>query len=149
MNELMNLVREIVPVTVQIEIGAAVSAIGVVGSVMLGWDNGVQLLVCAMIIDYVSGMLAAYISPDLSLNSQRGFRGICKKMMILLLVSLAHLIDSDGSFGVHSAVAWFFVGNEGLSILENAAKSGVPIPAKLKDTLEQLSSEKKERNDEK
>lgn len=93
MNELMNLVREIVPVTVQIEIGAAVSAIGVVGSVMLGWDNGVQLLVCAMIIDYVSGMLAAYISPDLSLNSQRGFRGICKKMMILLIVSLAHLID--------------------------------------------------------
>lgn len=50
---------------------------------------------------------------------------------------------------MHSAVTWFFVGNEGLSILENAAKSGVPIPAKLKDTLEQLSSEKKERNDEK
>ena len=146
MNELMNLVREIVPVTVQIERGAAVSAIGVVGSFMLGWDNGVQLLACAMIIDYVSGMLAAYISPDLSLNSQRGFRGICRKTMILLLVSLAHLIDSDGSFGVHSAVTWFFIGNEGLSIIENAAKAGVPIPAKLRDTLEQLSHEKEKRD---
>ena len=71
---------------------------------------------------------------------------ICKKVMILLLFSLAHFIDQAMSAQiVHSAVIWFFLGNEGLSIIENAAKAGVPIPDKLRDTLEQLATEKNER----
>ena len=104
-------------------------------------------LVVAMLIDYVSGVIAAYINPALSLNSQRGFRGILKKIMILLLVSLGHVLDT----AMHQqiiciAVTYFFLGNEGLSIVENAAKAGVPIPAKLRDRLEQLAEEKEGRD---
>ena len=96
-----------------------------------------------MIIDYISGVLAAYVYPAPRLNSQRGFRGICKKIMILLLVCLAHFIDvATGQEIVCTAVTWFFLGNEGLSVIENAAKMGLPIPSKLKAALEQLATEK-------
>lgn len=110
------------------------------------WNAAIEALVVTMLIDYISGVIAAYVNPSLSLNSQRGFRGILKKIMILLLVSLGHFMD----YAMHqqiicTAVVWFFLGNEGLSIVENAAKAGVPIPAKLRETLEQLTEEKEER----
>ena len=98
-----------------------------------------------MAIDYITGILAAYINPDMQLNSQRGFKGICKKIVILLLVALAHELDrATGQPAVQSLVVWFFLGNEGLSIIENAAKAGLPIPKKLRDTLEQLTDKKGE-----
>jgi toxin secretion/phage lysis holin len=143
LTELMHFFRELIPGRTQIEWGAVVSTAGTAFSYVCGWDGMLEALVFAMVIDYISGVLAAYINPHMALNSQRGFRGICKKIMILLLVSLAHFMDQAmGAQIVHSAVIWFFFGNEGLSIIENAAKAGIPIPAKLRDTLEQLSSEK-------
>jgi len=143
LNEVISFFREIAPVKVQVEWGMVVSFIGTAFSYALGWDGVLEALVFAMVLDYISGILAAYINPNMALNSQRGFRGICKKIMILLLVSLAHFIDQAlGQAIVHSVVIWFFLGNEGLSIIENAAKAGIPIPGKLRDTLEQLSSEK-------
>ena len=74
--------------------------------------------------------------------------GFAKKILILLLVSLAHFIDSaTGQAMVCTAVIWFFIGNEGLSVIENAAKAGVPIPQKLRATLAQLAEEKTWRKD--
>ena len=88
----------------------------------------------------------AYANPALALDSHRGFQGICKKIMILLLVSLAHFMDNAmGQQLICVAVTWFFLGNEGLSILENAGKAGLPIPDNLKQSLEQLTSQKKAR----
>jgi toxin secretion/phage lysis holin len=147
MNEIISFFRDFVPVRVQFEWGAVVSMVGTAFSFAFGSLDGVlEALIYAMVIDYMSGIMAAYVNPDLALNSQKGLLGICKKIMILMLVSMAHIIDAAfGQAMVYSVVLWFFIGNEGLSIIENAAKAGVPIPAKLRDTLEQLSHEKKER----
>ena len=144
MSEIVEVLRQLVPVRTEAVWGTITGAVGVAAEVLFGtWSDALAALVVAMLIDYVSGVIAAYINPTLSLNSQRGFRGILKKIMILLLVSLGHVLDT----AMHQqiiciAVTYFFLGNEGLSIIENAAKSGVPIPNKLRSTLEQLQSEK-------
>lgn len=144
--EIINFLRGLIPTTTQIEIGAVVSMAGTTVTYALGWDKAAEALVYAMVIDYISGLMAAYINQNLSLNSQKGFKGIAKKVMILLLVSLAHFVDTAiGQHITHTAVIWFFIGNEGLSIIENAAKIGVPIPNKLKASLEQLATEKRSR----
>lgn len=127
-------------------VGAAVSCVGTIFSYLVGWNTVIEALLVAMAIDYITGILAAYINPNMQLNSQRGFKGICKKIVILLLVALAHELDrATGQPAVQSLVVWFFLGNEGLSIIENAAKAGLPVPARLKDTLEQLTNKKEER----
>lgn len=143
MNETIMFLRGIIPTQVQIEWGAVVSIIGTIMSYLLGWNGVLEALLCAMVLDYLSGLLAAYINPHMKLDSRRGFRGIGKKIMILLLVSLAHFADyATGQNIVQTIAVWFFLGNEGLSILANAANAGVPVPEKLKKTLEQLKSEK-------
>lgn len=144
MEEIIDVCRSIVPVRMESIWGSITGAVGVIASYLFGeWNAAIEALVVVMLIDYISGVLAAYINPNLALNSQRGFRGILKKIMILLLVSLGHFMD----YATHQqvicvAVTWFFLGNEGLSIVENAAKAGVPIPAKLRAALEQLTEEK-------
>ena len=143
MNEAIIFLRGLIPTQVQIEWGAVVSVVGTIASYALGWNGVLEALLCAMVLDYLSGLLAAYINPHMKLDSRRGFRGIGKKIMILLLVSLAHFADyATGRTIVQTIAVWFFLGNEGLSILENAANAGVPVPEKLKKTLEQLKSEK-------
>ncbi len=140
MNSLLAFFHEIAPSGGQIGWGTAVSCIGTVFSYLIGWNDVIEALLVAMAIDYMTGILAAYINPNMQLSSQRGFRGICKKIVILLLVALAHELDrATGQPAIQSLVVWFFLGNEGLSIVENAAKAGLPIPSKLKDTLEQLT----------
>ena len=140
MNSLLAFFQEIAPSGGQIGWGTAVSCIGTVFSYLIGWNDVIEALLVAMAIDYMTGILAAYINPNMQLSSQRGFRGICKKIVILLLVALAHELDrATGQPAIQSLVVWFFLGNEGLSIVENAAKAGLPIPSKLKDTLEQLT----------
>lgn len=148
MNDIVLVIKSLIPVRVEAVWGTITGVIGVVAEVLFGtWSDALMALVVAMLIDYVSGVIAAYINPALSLNSQRGFRGILKKIMILLLVSLGHVLDT----AMHQqiiciAVTYFFIGNEGLSIVENAAKAGVPIPTKLRDQLEQLMEEKEGRD---
>lgn len=135
--------REMAPTGPETVVGAVVSCIGTVFSHFVGWDSVIETLLVAMAIDYITGVLAAYINPHLALNSQKGFKGICKKIVILLLVALAHEIDvATGQPAVQSLVTWFFIGNEGLSIIENAAKAGLPVPQKLQNTLEQLIDSK-------
>lgn len=143
-----NMIRGWIPTGTEVQIGSITSAIGAVLTYFIGWNDAMEALLVLMVIDYATGLLAAYICPTLKLNSQRGFRGICKKIMIILLIVLAHELEkATGIPAVQSIVVWFFIGNEGLSILENSAKAGVPVPAKLRETLEQLSNEKGERND--
>lgn len=143
MNETIMFLRGLIPTQVQIEWGAVASVIGTIVSYVLGWNGVLEALLCAMVLDYLSGLLAAYINPRMKLDSRRGFRGIGKKIMILLLVSLAHFADyATGQTIVQTIAIWFFLGNEGLSIVENAANAGVPVPEKLKKTLEQLKIEK-------
>lgn len=143
MTDALVFLRGLIPTQVQIEWGAIVSVVGSICSYSLGWNGILEALVFAMAIDYISGLLAAYINPGMKLDSRKGFRGIAKKIMILLLVSLAHFVDqATGQTFVQIVAIWFFLGNEGLSIVENAANAGLPIPQKLRDTLEQLSKER-------
>ena len=143
MNEVIGLLRQLLPTPLQSARGAGPSGARAVVSYALGWNGVLEALLCAMVLDYLSGLLAAYINPHMMLDSRRGFRGIGKKIMILLLVSLAHFADrATGQTIVQTIAIWFFLGNEGLSILENAANAGVPVPKKLKKTLEQLKCEK-------
>ena len=149
MDTIIQALRGILPVRKEAVWGTATGAAGVVSEYFFGqWSAALEALVWAMVIDYLTGVLAAYINPRLMLDSRTGFRGICKKILILLLVSLAHFIDSaTGQAMVCTAVIWFFIGNEGLSVIENAAKAGVPIPQKLRATLAQLAEEKTWRKD--
>lgn len=115
-------------------------AIGAVVGFLYGEVNGLFIAIIAlMVLDYITGILCAVISKTLS--SEVGFRGLVKKFVILLVIAVGHLVDAyvigTGS-AIMSAVMLFFAANEGLSILENAAILGLPIPKKLKDVLEQL-----------
>lgn len=140
---ILELLKSWIPTGTEVHIGGMVSAIGTVLTYFMGWDDAVEALLVLMVLDYITGMLAAYINPNLQLNSERGLRGICKKIMILMLVVVGHELEKAvGIPAVQSVVVWFFIGNEGLSIIENSAKAGIPVPQKLRATLEQLSAEK-------
>lgn len=148
MDILIDALKSLIPARLETVVGGIAGGIGMLTTYLFGeWNGVLEALVIAMAIDYATGIMAAYINKGLMLNSRRGFVGILKKIMILLLVSLAHFMDSaSGQSIICTAVTWFFFGNEGLSIIENAAKAGVPIPKKLRDTLEQLTNEKNRRS---
>lgn len=108
-----------------------------------GIDVALQCLLVAIIIDYISGLIKAYNTKTLSSNI--GFRGILKKVGILLIVMLAVLVDrvtvNNGS--IRTLVIYYFVANEGLSVLENLAQAGLPIPKGLKNALKVIKKENK------
>ncbi|HIY06178.1 MAG TPA: phage holin family protein [Candidatus Evtepia faecigallinarum] len=110
-----------------------------------GWDAPLALLVALMAADYLTGVLVAAVwqrsdkSATGALDSKAGFRGLVKKGMILLLVWLGVLLDEAVGAGyVRMAVVLFFLGNEGLSLLENLGLMGIPFPAFLRRALEAL-----------
>jgi toxin secretion/phage lysis holin len=127
--------------TIQIVI-AAVG--GYIGYFLGGLDGFLYALIAFVVIDYLTGIMVAVIEKKLS--SEVGFRGIFKKVLIFSLVAVAHIIDAElirtGS-AIRTAVIFFYLSNEGISILENTAKIGLPIPEKLKTVLEQLNKEEK------
>lgn len=98
----------------------------------------IALLVC-MVLDYITGLMCAVL--DRKLSSAVGFKGICKKVLILMLVGVANVVDihvmGTGS-ALRGAVVCFYLSNESVSMLENAAHIGLPIPDKLRDILAQL-----------
>lgn len=112
---------------------------GWLGYFLGGWDGFLYALIVFVIIDYITGVMCAVL--DKKLSSDIGFRGIFKKVLIFSLVAIGHIIDKsimgDGSV-IRTAVIFFYLSNEGVSILENAAHIGLPVPQKLKDVLEQL-----------
>ena len=118
----------------------AITAIGGwVGYFMGGMDGLLIALIVLMTLDYISGVMCAIM--DKSLSSAVGFRGIAKKVLILMLVGVANILDihvvGEGS-ALRGAVIAFYMSNEGLSLLENAAHIGLPVPDPLKNALAQL-----------
>ncbi len=116
---------------------------GALGAVMGGFDGFLYALVVFVVVDYITGLMAAAVEKKLS--SEVGFKGIFKKVVIFSLVAVGHIVDmhiiGEGSV-LRTAVIFFYLSNEGISILENAARTGLPIPGKLKAVLEQLREEK-------
>lgn len=104
-------------------------------------DGLIYALIAFMTIDYVTGLVVAWIRKELS--SEIGFKGIAKKVFILSLVAVGHILDVrvlGGGAVCRSAVIGFYIANEGISILENAGNIGLPLPKKLIDVLQQLKS---------
>ena len=112
---------------------------GWIGYFMGGCDGLIYALVAFVAVDYVAGIMCA--AADKKLSSEIGFKGICKKVLIFLLVGIANILDVQvigTGCVVRTAVIFFYISNEGVSILENAAHIGLPVPEKLKDILQQL-----------
>jgi toxin secretion/phage lysis holin len=126
--------------SLQIIAGITLAALGTAASALLGgWDMWLQVLVYFVIADYLTGVLAAFCLKKLS--SEVGARGIAKKVFIFLLVGIAYQIDMlAGTELVRVAVCAFYIGIEGLSILENAGKLGIPLPEVLTSALEQMQN---------
>lgn len=110
----------------------------------LGWflggcDGLLYALLAFVVIDYITGIMCAVV--DKKLSSEVGFKGIFKKVLIFALVGIGHILDTrviGSGLVMRTAVIFFYLSNEGVSLLENAAYLGLPIPQKLKSVLEQL-----------
>lgn len=112
---------------------------GWLGYFLGGCDGLLYALVAFVVIDYITGVMCAI--TDKKLSSSVGFKGICRKVLIFLLVGIANVLDvqviGTGSV-LRTAVIFFYISNEGVSLLENAGHLGLPIPEKIKTVLEQL-----------
>ena len=101
-----------------------------------GVDLAMGVLLTLITIDYVTGVIAAIIAKELS--SEVGFKGIAKKVGTLIVVALAHLVGTYLNFDVRSWVIGYYIANEGISIVENTGRMGVPYPDRLMQILDQL-----------
>lgn len=112
---------------------------GWLGYFLGGCDGLILALLAFVVIDYITGVMCAV--SDKKLSSAVGFKGICRKVLIFLLVGIANILDvqviGTGSV-LRTAVIFFYISNEGVSLLENAGHLGLPIPVKIKAVLEQL-----------
>lgn len=110
------------------------------------WDTALAVLVCFMVLDYVTGLLRAYVNKEVS--SDVGLKGIARKTVIFIVLIVAVLLDrllNTGNWVFRTLICYFYIANEGISLLENCAGLGLPIPEKIKEALAQLKEgEKKE-----
>ena len=115
----------------------------------IGWffgelDGFFYALLAFVVIDYLTGVMCAI--ADWSLSSEVGFRGIFRKVLIFVMVGAGHILDAQvigSGDALRTAVIFFYISNEGVSLLENAAHIGLPVPEKLKDVLAQLHDREK------
>jgi len=120
----------------------------------LGWflggcDGLLFALLAFVVIDYITGVMCAV--ADHTLSSAVGFKGICRKVLIFALVGIGHILDTQvigSGLVLRTAVIFFYISNEGVSLVENAAHLGLPIPEKLKAVLEQLHDRSEKGGDE-
>ena len=121
---------------------------GWLGYFLGGCDGLLFALLAFVVIDYITGVMCAI--SDRKLSSAVGFKGICRKVMIFLLVGIANVLDiqviGTGSV-LRTAVIFFYISNEGVSLLENAAHLGLPVPGQIKAVLEQLHDRSEEDKD--
>jgi toxin secretion/phage lysis holin len=122
---------------------------GYIGWAIGGLDGFMYALIAFVVIDYITGVMVAILEKKLS--SEIGAKGIIKKVLIFLLVGIANIIDikliGSGS-GIRTATIIFYLSNEGISILENSSRIGLPIPDKLKEILVQLHGKGDKSNEE-
>ena len=121
---------------------------GWLGYFLGGCDGLLYALLAFVVIDYLTGIMCAI--NDHTLSSEVGFRGICRKVLIFLLVGIANILDVNiiGSGSVlRTAVIFFYISNEGVSLMENAAHLGLPVPEKMKAVLEQLHDRAEDKED--
>ena len=134
---------------IQIIIDSVAGAVGAVLGFMYGEVTGLfWALIAFMALDYITGVVVAIIEKRLS--SEVGFRGLAKKFLILVFVAVGHIADTyilGGTPAAMSAVMLFYIANEGISIIENAAALGLPVPKKLTNIMEQIKN-KSESEDE-
>ena len=121
---------------------------GWLGYFLGGCDGLLYALLAFVVIDYITGVMCAI--NDKALSSEVGFRGICRKVLIFLLVGIANILDVNviGTGSVlRTAVIFFYISNEGVSLLENASHLGLPVPQKVKAVLEQLHNRAEDKED--
>ena len=122
---------------------------GWLGYFLGGCDGLLYALVLFVVVDYITGVMCA--AADHKLSSEVGFKGICRKVLLFLLGGIGHVLDAQiiGTGSVlRTAVIFFYLSNEGVSLLENAGHLGLPIPEKLKVVLEQLHDRAEKDSDE-
>ena len=121
---------------------------GWLGYFLGGCDGLLIALVVFVVADYITGVMCAI--ADKKLSSEVGFRGICRKVLIFILVGIANILDvhviGTGSV-LRTAVIFFYISNEGVSLLENASHLGLPVPQKIKEVLEQLHNRAEDKED--
>ena len=123
-----------------------VAVLGVLFTWLFGaWDTPLIVLIIFMVIDYLTGLTKGYVNKDLSSNI--GLKGIARKCVIFAILIVAVMLDrllNTGNWVFRSLVCYFYIANEGISILENASELGAPVPAKLKNALIQLREDKED-----
>ena len=133
MNDILNFIKAVF---------AAIG--GYLGYVLGGHDSFLYALIAFVVIDYITGVMIAIIKGRLS--SAVGFEGIFKKVMLFFMVAIGHTIDAyliNSGGAIRTAIIFFYISNEGISILENSANIGLPIPEKLREILVQLKDGEK------
>ena len=128
------------------ELKIFVAVLGVLFTWLFGaWDTPLIVLIIFMVIDYLTGLTKGYVNKDLSSNI--GLKGIARKCVIFAILIVAVMLDrllNTGNWVFRSLVCYFYIANEGISIMENASELGAPVPAKLKNALIQLREDKED-----
>jgi len=110
---------------------------GLLTSLLGGWDMALKVLVLFVVLDYATGLVAAY--GEQNLNSRVGFRGIAKKILLFVPIAVAYWLDMLlGQEILRNLAIFFYIANEGLSMMENLGRAGVPFPVQIQEALEQL-----------
>lgn len=128
----------------RITFNSIVATLGTLLTWLFGsWDLALKVLVSFMVIDYLTGVIVAYINQEI--DSKVGFVGLLKKALILVILTVSVLLDRLIGQGwvFRTVTVYFFVANEGISILENVSKTGLPLPEKLLGALSQLKNEER------
>jgi toxin secretion/phage lysis holin len=144
MQEIEEFIQSLIPCRIEAIWGTITGSVGALATFLFGgWNDALTALAMFILIDYVTGVMAAYLKPRAKLSSKKGLKGIVKKLALITFVVFAHYLDmAIGQNIFCTVVTYSIMGNEGLSVVENLAYCGVPIPVAIKGKLEQLANEK-------
>lgn len=144
MNELFDFLRGYTPTETQVYTGAVVGVFGPLIGYFLGWSNELQFLLLLMLLDCITGLLAAAINPNMGWSSSKGGKGIAKKGVMICVIAAFHNASIIFSIpNIEIVVIYAYIANELISLLENARTAGVDIPAGLDKLLLKSIEEKK------